>query len=45
VDVRVEKQTITLTIPKEDNKEGKTDVINLTRDEIRKIYDFKDFDL
>jgi len=42
--LRVERQNITLTIPKNIIKEGKTDVINLTRDEIVKIFEFKDFD-
>jgi integrase len=42
--LRVERQNITLTIPKNIIKEGKTDVINLTRDEIVKIFDFKEFD-
>lgn len=42
--LRVERQNITLTIPKNIIKEGKTDVINLTRDEIVKIFEFKEFD-
>ena len=42
--LRVERQNITLTIPKNIIKEGKTDVINLTRDEIVKLYEFKEFD-
>ena len=41
---RVKKQPITLTIPKNIIKEGKSDIINLERDEIKKIYEFKDFD-
>ena len=41
---RVKKQPITLTIPKNIIKEGKSDVIYLERDEIKKIYEFKDFD-
>ena len=42
--LRVQKQPITLTIPKNIIKEGKSDVINLERDEIKKIYDFKELD-
>lgn len=41
---RVKKQPITLTIPKNIIREGKNEVIYLTRDEIKKIYEFKDFD-
>lgn len=41
---RVKKQPITLTIPKNIIKEGKSEVIYLERDEIKKIYEFKDFD-
>ena len=42
--LRVQKQTITLTIPKNLIRSGKSPVIYLTRDEIKKIFDFKEFD-
>lgn len=42
--LRVQKQNITLTIPKGVIREGKNRVIYLTRDEIKKVYEFKDFD-
>ena len=42
--LRVQKQNISLTIPKNIIREGKHDVIYLTRDEIKKIYDFNEFD-
>jgi integrase len=40
---RVKKQPISLTIPKNIIREGKSKVINLERDEIKKIYEFHEF--
>jgi integrase len=42
--LRVQKQNISLTLPTNVITEGKNDIIYLTRDEIKKIFDFKDFD-